>query len=105
MEHRYNYIHTPKDGWTYLASVMDLYSRKIIGWAYDTNMSSELALKAVKNACLNVSSPVGIVLQSDLGTQYTSDIFEKYLASNKIRHSYSRKGCPYDNACIKHFIR
>ena len=97
------YIHTQKDGWTYLASVMDLYSRKIIGWAYDTNMSAELALKAVKNACLNVSNPEGIVLQSDLGTQYTSDIFERYLASNKIRHSYSRKGCPYDNACIESF--
>ena len=97
------YIHTQKDGWTYLASVMDLYSRKIIGWAYDTNMSAELALKAVKNACLNVSNPEGIVLQSDLGTQYTSDLFERYLASNKIRHSYSRKGCPYDNACIESF--
>ncbi len=46
------YIHTQKDGWTYLVSVMDLYSRKIIGWAYDTNMSAELALKAVKNTCL-----------------------------------------------------
>ncbi len=97
------YIHTQKDGWTYLASVMDLYSRKIIGWAYDTNMSADLALKAVKNACLNVANPERIVLQSDLGTQYTSDIFEKYLASNKIRCSYSRKGCPYDNACIESF--
>lgn len=97
------YIHTQKDGWTYLASVMDLYSRKIIGWAYDINMSAELAIKAVKNACLNVSNPEGIVLQSDLGTQYTSDIFERFLADKKIRHSYSRKGCPYDNACIESF--
>ena len=97
------YIHTQKDGWTYLASVMDLYSRKIIGWAYDINMSAELAIKAVKNACLNVSNPEGIVLQSDLGTQYTSDIFERFLAGKKIRHSYSRKGCPYDNACIESF--
>ena len=82
---------------------MDLYSRKIIGWAYDINMSAELAIKAVKNACLNVSNPEGIVLQSDLGTQYTSDIFERFLASKKICHSYSRKGCPYDNACIESF--
>ena len=74
---------------------MDLYSRKIIGWAYDTNMSAELALKAVKNACLNVPDPEGIILQSNMDTQYTSDIFEKYLASNRIRHSYSRKSCPY----------
>ena len=66
-------------------------------------MSAELAIKAVKNACLNVSNPEGIVLQSDLGTQYTSDIFERFLAGKKIRHSYSRKGCPYDNACIESF--
>ena len=97
------YIHTRKDGWTYLASVMDLYSRKIIGWAYDTTMTAELALKAVQNACLNVPNPEGIILQSDLGTQYTSEVFEKYLAKNKIRHSFSRKGCPYDNACIESF--
>lgn len=97
------YIHTEKDGWTYLASVMDLYSRKIIGWAYDTAMTAELALKAVKNACLNVSNPEGIILQSDLGSQYTSDVFEHYLTNRKIRHSYSRKGCPYDNACIESF--
>ena len=97
------YIHTRKDGWTYLASVMDLYSRKIIGWAYDTSMTAELALKAVQNACLNVPKPEGIILQSDLGSQYTSEVFEKYLAKNKIRHSFSRKGCPYDNACIESF--
>ena len=97
------YIHTTKDGWTYLASVMDLYSRKIIGWAYGTSMTAELALKAVQNACLNVPDTEGIILQSDLGTQYTSEIFEKYLAKNKIRHSFSRKGCPYDNACIESF--
>ena len=97
------YIYTIKDGWTYLASVMDLYSRKIIGWAYDTSMTAELAVKAVKNACLNVPNPEGIILQSDLGTQYTSEVFEKYLAKNKIVHSFSRKGCPYDNACIESF--
>ena len=49
-ENNITYIHTKKDGWTYLASVMDLYSIKIIGWAYDTSMSAELAVKAVHNA-------------------------------------------------------
>ena len=82
---------------------MDLYSRKIIGWAYDTSMTAELALKALKNACLNIPVLEGIVLQSDLGNQYTSHVFEQYLADNKIQHSYSRKGCPYDNACIESF--
>lgn len=97
------YIYTLKDGWTYLASVMDFYSKKIIGWAYDTSMTTELAVKAVKNACINVQNPEGIILHSDLGTQYTSDQFEKYLLKKKIRHSFSRKGCPYDNACIESF--
>lgn len=97
------YIHTQKDGWTYLASVMDFYSRKIIGWAYGTSMTAELATKAVENACLNVTDTKGIILQSDLGTQYTSELFEKYLAKKKIHHSFSRKGCPYDNSCIESF--
>ena len=48
------YIHVLKEGWTYLACVMDLYSRKIIGYAYGLSMTAELAVEAVKNACLNV---------------------------------------------------
>ena len=48
------YIHTEKDGWTYLASVEDLYSQKIIGWAFGKTMDAELAKKALKNASLNV---------------------------------------------------
>lgn len=97
------YIHTVNDGWTYLASVMDFYSKKIIGWTYGKTMDANLALNAVKNACLNVKSPEGIIIHSDLGSQYTSDLFEAYLAKHKIRHSFSRKGCPYDNSCIESF--
>lgn len=97
------YIHTLKDGWTYLASVMDFHSRKIIGYAYGTSMTAELALKAVENACLNVSLTKDIILQSDLGTQYTSNIFQDYLREKGIIHSFSRKGNPYDNACIESF--
>lgn len=97
------YIHVLKEGWTYLASVMDLYDRKIIGYAYGTSMTAELSLKAVQNACLNVSETKGIILHSDLGSQYTSQLFENYLAKNEILHSFSRKGNPYDNACIESF--
>ena len=60
------YIHVQKEGWTYLASVMDLCSRKIIGYAYGTSMTAELAVEAVKNACLNVRETKGIILHSDL---------------------------------------
>ncbi len=70
------YIHVQKEGWTYLASVMDLCSRKIIGYAYGTSMTAELAVQAVKNACLNIADTEGIVLHSDLGSQYTSIVKE-----------------------------
>ncbi len=59
------YIHVQKEGWTYLASLMDLCSRKIIGYAYGTSMTAELAIKAVKNACLNVRETRGIILHND----------------------------------------
>ena len=97
------YIHVLKEGWTYLASVMDLCSRKIIGYAYGTSMTAELAVEAVKNASLNVRNTKGIILHSDLGSQYTSQVFEAYLRSMGMQHSFSRKGNPYDNACIESF--
>ncbi len=66
-------------------------------------MTAEPAVQAVKNACLNARDTEGIILHSDLGSQYTSQVFEKYLDSKGIRHSFSRKGNPYDNACIESF--
>ena len=97
------YIYVLREGWTYLASVMDLHNRKIIGYAYGKNITADLALNAVKNACLNVTDTKGILLHSDLGSQYTSDLFEKYMNENGLVHSFSRKGNPYDNACIESF--
>ena len=75
-----------KERWTYLASVMDLYSRKTIGYAYGTSMIAELAVEAVKNACLNVKDTQGIILHSDLGSQYTSLVFESCLINYRILH-------------------
>jgi len=82
-------IHVQKEGWTYLASVMDLCSRKIIGYAYDTSMTAELAVKAVEHACLNVRDTKGIILHTDLGSQYTSQALEDSLARKEILHSSS----------------
>lgn len=93
------YIHVLNEGWTYLASV--LHDHKIIGWAYGKDITAGLALQAVKNAVLNVKNTEGIILHSDLVSQYTSRLFEKYLSEHKFKHSYSRKGNPYDNACIE----
>lgn len=76
-------IHVLKEGWTYLASFMELCSRKIIGYAYETSMNAELSIEAVRNACLNVKETKGIILHRDLGSQCTSQTFEGYLSGKK----------------------
>lgn len=98
------YINTIKDGWCYLASVMDLHTRKIIGYSMSTTIDTNLALQAVKNA-IKIQKPVNpLILHSDLGSQYTSLDFKKHILNTKIiTHSFSGKGCPYDNACIESF--
>ena len=96
-------IYVQKEGWTYLESVMDLCSRKITGYAYGTSMTAELAVKAAGNACLNIRDTKGIILHSDPGSQYTSQAFGDCLARKEILHSFSRKGNPYDNACMESF--
>jgi putative transposase len=98
------YIYTIKDKWCYLASVMDLHTRKIIGFAMSKYIDTNLALKAIKNA-LQLQKPTNhLILHSDLGCQYTSQEFKEYLISTKVMtHSFSGKGCPYDNACIESF--
>lgn len=84
---------------------MDLHSKKIIGYAYGTTMTEELALKAVENACLNIIDTEGIILHSDLGSQYTSQLFDNYVNFKLIIHSFSRKGNPYDNVVMDSFYR
>ena len=61
------------------------------------------ALNRIINAALNVKHTDGIIIHSDLGCQFTSNLFESALAELKIRHSYSKKDCPYDNSCIESF--
>ncbi|CAI8927386.1 transposase [Bacillus sp. IT-79MI2] len=97
------YIHTQKDGWCYLASVMDLYSKKIVGYSFSRNMTTNLVVKALENAYYTQKPPEGLILHTDLGTQYTSQEFQTLLANYKIKPSFSKKGCPYDNACIESF--
>ncbi|HBZ09314.1 MAG TPA: IS3 family transposase [Bacillus bacterium] len=97
------YIHTLKDGWCYLASVMDLHSKKIVGYSFSCTMTTDLVIKALDNAYATQLPPEELILHSDLGSQYTSEAFMEEAESKKIRQSFSRKGCPYDNACIESF--
>ncbi|WVU10566.1 IS3 family transposase [Natranaerobius thermophilus JW/NM-WN-LF] len=97
------YIDTVKDGWCYLASVMDLHTHKIVGYSFSKTMTTDLVIKAVKNAYDTQKPGNGLILHSDLGTQYTSDDFKRFLRYKGIKQSFSRKGCPYDNAHIESF--
>lgn len=84
-------------------SVMDFHSKKIIGYSMDKKMDTALAIEAVKNDYYVQKHLKPLVLHSYIGSQYTSKEFSKYVLGLKIIHSFSSKGCSYDNACIESF--
>jgi len=91
------------EGWVYLASVIDLFSRKVVGWYLADNMRKEMAIKALKMAITNRQPGGGLIHHSDRGSQYCSNDYIKELKDKKMNISMSRKGNPYDNACIESF--
>lgn len=97
------YIYTAKQGWTYLAIVMDLFDHKVIGYSYGLNMSDDLSVNALNKALANRPISKDCVFHSDRGVQYTSKRYETLLIENGIQHSYSKKGYPYDNAAMESF--
>lgn len=97
------YIYTKETGWTYLAIVMDLYDLKIVGWSYEKNMTAKLVISAFENAKATRDIRKGMIFHSDLGSQYTSNEYERILMENNVKHSYSKKGYPYDNASMESF--
>ena len=97
------YIPT-QEGWLYLAVVMDLWSRRIVGWAMDRWNSRHLAINALRMA-LEQRQPQGVLLHhSDRGAQYTSDDFREELRQHDIRCSMSARGNCYDNAVVESFF-
>ena len=97
------YIYTKEREWTYLAIVMDLFDLKVIGWSYGLNMTTDLVISAFNKAKISRGINNGMIFHSDLGSQYTSNKFEKLLLENDVKHSYSKKGYPYDNASMESF--
>ncbi len=92
------------EGWSYLAIVMDLYSRRIVGWAVDKRMTTNLVSKATKMAIYLRRPKPGLIFHSDRGSQYTSKAFGKLLAQYKIKPSMSGKGACWDNAVVERFF-
>nr|WP_302621207.1 DDE-type integrase/transposase/recombinase [Enterococcus faecalis] len=94
---------TKRNGWCYLSSVMDLHAKKIISYTFSKRMTVDCVLQKFNQAKMRYHIPEGMILHTDLDSQYTEIEVERWLETNKIRHSYSRKGTPYDNAGIKSF--
>jgi len=89
------------EGWLYLASVMDLYTREIVGWAMDRRLKRTVALDALRMACWRKKPQPGLLHHSDRGTQYASLDYQGLLKALGMRASMSRKGNCYDNAAAE----
>jgi len=92
------------EGWLYLASIMDLYHRKVVGWAMSATMTKELVITAFNQAIWRYKPPEGVIHHSDRGSQYASNEYQKLLKSKGFKTSMSRKGNCYDNACAESFF-
>ena len=91
------------EGWLYLAIVMDLFSRRIIGWATRSTLHRDLALDAVMMA-VKSRNPQGTIIHSDQGSQYGSDDWRRFCLSNNLTPSMSRRGNCWDNAVAESFF-
>jgi putative transposase len=96
------YIQT-QEGWLYLAAILDLYSRKIVGWAMSERIDTVLVLKALGMALLHRGAPRDLLFHSDRGVQYASADYRAALAHAGLVPSMSRQGNCYDNAFIESF--
>lgn len=92
------------EGWLYLAVVMDLYSRRIVGWSTADHMETSLCLDALSMALKSRTNVRGMLHHSDRGSQYASDRYRRELASNGIECSMSRRGNCWDNAVAESFF-
>lgn len=97
------YIHTLKDGWCYLASILDLCSHKVVGFEFGQKMDKSLVIKALDKAMLRQGKPENVILHTDRGSQYLSNEYIVKSDLYKVQRSYSSKGNPYDNAVIESF--
>lgn len=93
-----------EEGWLYLATVIDLYSRMVIGWSLSERMTAQLVCDALEMALNRRGRPTGVVVHSDRGSQYCSAAYQALLKRNGLLCSMSGKGNCYDNACAESFF-
>jgi putative transposase len=97
------YIRTA-EGWVFLAIVLDLFSRKVVGWAMGAEISAELTNNALLIAIQNRRPAAGLIFHSDRGSQYAAHLFHETIEQNGLQQSMSRKGDCWDNAPTESFF-
>ena len=99
-----SYIWT-SEGWLYLAVILDLYSRRVIGWAVSNRMKRDLAIRALDMAVAMRQPPKGCVHHTDRGSQYCSHDYQKRLSKHGFKVSMSGKENCYDNSMVETFFK
>jgi putative transposase len=99
-----SYIWT-NEGWLYLAVILDLYSRRVIGWAVSNRMKRDLAIRALDMAVALRQPPKGCIHHTDRGSQYCSNDYQKLLTKHGFEVSMSGKGNCYDNSMVETFFK
>jgi putative transposase len=99
----FTYIWTA-EGWLYVAAVIDLFSRRVVGWSMKAEMTAQLVTDALVMAIWRRGKPDALLHHSDQGSQYTSEQFQKLLAGNGVTCSMSRSGNVWDNAAMESFF-
>ena len=99
-----SYIWT-REGWLYLAVIIDLYSRRVVGWAVSNRMKRDLAIRALEMAINLRKPPPDCIHHTDRGSQYCSHDYQKILRRHKFKVSMSGKGNCYDNAAVETFFK
>ena len=92
------------EGWLYLAVILDLYSRAVIGWALGTRLTGDLAQDALTMALQQRPPTTGLLHHSDRGSQYAATRYQQVLAAHGVIASMSRRGNCWDNACVESFF-
>lgn len=92
------------NGFEYLATVIDLFSRRVVGWALASTLETSIVIEALDMALRQRQPPAGVIFHSDRGCQYTSHAYRDRLRLAGIRQSMSRSGCCYDNAAAESFF-
>lgn len=98
------YIWT-KEGWLYLSTVIDLFSRRVVGYSTGKRLTKSLVIESMENAIRWRKPPEGLIFHSDRGSQYASNDFRKLLTKHEMKQSMSRKGDCWDNAVAESFFK